>query len=141
MDARLPYSRNVVLIVEDEPFTRLMAADVLEKAGFSVLEATNAGEALTILTTGTKVCAVFTDVDMPGPFDGLELARRISEKWPKVSIVITSGHPSCRERTLGRYKFLAKPYTGPELAREISEVTDAAPAADFELAFGRPACI
>src|SRR5262249_17262395 len=95
-------------------------------------------EALTILTAGTKVRAVFTDVDMPGPFDGLELARRISEQWPGISIVVTSGHSSSGERSLGKYRFLAKPYSGPELTRQINELMGSAQA-DFELAFGKQA--
>jgi len=141
MDARPPHLRKAVLVVEDEPFTRLMAVDVLERAGFAVLEATNAGEALDFLAAGTKVCAVFTDVDMPGPFDGLELARRIRKKWPGISIVITSGHPCCREWAIGDYRFLAKPYSGMELSRRINEVTGAEPAAGSGFSQGGRACI
>jgi two-component system, response regulator PdtaR len=141
MDARTPVSARLVLVVEDEPFTRLMAADVLAKAGFAVLEAGNAGEALKILEAGVDVRAVVTDVDMPGSFDGLELAQRIGERWPEISILITSGHASYLERILGKYRFLAKPYAGPELIRQIREGMHATPAADFTPHFSNGARI
>ena len=75
MDARPANRHDIVLVVEDEPFTRWMAADVLSSAGFVVLEARSAGEALPILEAHDDVRVVFTDVEMPGPIDGLELAQ------------------------------------------------------------------
>jgi CheY-like chemotaxis protein len=121
MDARPPKSHDVVLVVEDEPFTRLMAADVLSSAGFAVLEAGSAFEALTILEANEDVAVVFTDVEMPGALDGLELARHIGERWPSIGIVICSGHVSHMARAEGKYSFLPKPYAGPAVVRQIRE--------------------
>ena len=59
-----------LLIVEDEPFVRLTGADLLAEAGFEVLEAGNADEALRILETTPDVRVVFSDVEMPGSLDG-----------------------------------------------------------------------
>jgi two-component system, response regulator PdtaR len=121
MDARPPKSHDVVLVVEDEPFTRLMAADILSSAGFAVLEAGSAGEALTILEANEDVSVVFTDVEMPGTLDGLELARHIGERWPSIGIVLCSGHVSHMARAEGNYRFLPKPYAGPVVVRQIRE--------------------
>ena len=121
MDARPPKSHDVVLVVEDEPFTRIMAANVLSSAGFVVLEAGSAGEALTILEANEDVGVVFTDVEMPGALDGLELARHIAERWPSIGIVICSGHVSHMARAEGKYRFLPKPYAGPAVVRQIRE--------------------
>lgn len=55
-----------VLLVEDEPLVRMMNADILADAGFEVLEAMNADEALGILETQTGVEMLVTDIDMPG---------------------------------------------------------------------------
>ena len=69
----------VILLVEDEVLVRMVAADVLEDAGFTVLESTNAEEALTLLETRPDVQVLFTDVNMPGALDGLGLAQTVHE--------------------------------------------------------------
>ncbi|MGH6935913.1 MAG: response regulator [Methylocella sp.] len=75
MEAKTAKTRHVVLIVEDEPLVRVAGADLLAKAGFEVLEAGNADEALRILEAAPEVRVVFSDVEMPGSLDGLGLAR------------------------------------------------------------------
>ncbi len=114
--------QNVVLVVEDEPFARLLGVDLLEQAGFAVLQACNADEALWLLEAHPEVRVVFSDVDMPGSLDGIELARRICQCWPRIGIVLTSGH-NIREEMLPREgRFLAKPYDGKTLVRQIEEI-------------------
>jgi two-component system, response regulator PdtaR len=133
MDARPANRHDIVLVVEDEPFTRWMAADVLSSAGFVVLEAGSAGEALPILEARDDVRVVFTDVEMPGPIDGLELARRIGERWPSMGVVVTSGRPSYKKKVPETRTFLAKPYTGGALVRQIEDITIENAAATFAL--------
>ena len=84
-----------VLVVEDEPLLRVFNADMLTDAGFDVLEAANADEALRMLETVSDIRVVFTDVEMPGALDGYALAQRIETLWPEIGVVITSGrrHP------------------------------------------------
>jgi CheY-like chemotaxis protein len=116
--------RRVVLIVEDEPLVRLTGADLLADAGFEVLEAGNADEALRILEATSKVRVVFSDVEMPGSLDGLALARNICQRWPSVGIVLTSGH-CIRAETIPREgRFLPKPYDGQALVRQIEEIVN-----------------
>ena len=138
MDARCAIRHGIVLVVEDEPFTRWMAADVLFSAGFVVLEAGSAGEAYRILEAHEDVRFVFTDVEMPGPFNGLELARRIGDRWPSIAVIITSGRPSYKEKVPETYTFLAKPYTGPALVRQIDDIIH--PQEQFELSSSDVAC-
>jgi CheY-like chemotaxis protein len=64
---------KTVLIVEDEPLLRMFAADTLADAGYAVMEAGTAEEALHLIATGTPLVAVMTDIEMPGQIDGLEL--------------------------------------------------------------------
>jgi two-component system, response regulator PdtaR len=134
MDARPANPNGAVLIVEDEPFTRIMASDVISSAGFAVLEAGNAVEALSILEAQADVRVVFTDVDMPGPLDGLELAGRIGQLWPSIGIVISSGHFSHLARAPAKYGFLPKPYSGPELLRQIREAAGTSVTTDPQIA-------
>ena len=72
----------VILLVEDEVLVRMVAADVLEDAGFTVLESTNAEEALRLLETRPDVQVLFTDVNMPGALDGLGLRRPCTNDHP-----------------------------------------------------------
>ena len=87
--ASLPHPR--VLVVEDEPLLRMFNADMLNDAGFDVLEASDADEALRLLETMKDIRVVFTDVEMPGLIDGFALAERIEAQWPDIGVVVTSG--------------------------------------------------
>ena len=80
-----------VLIVEDEPLLRMFNADMLIDAGFEVLEAADATEALQLLETNSDIRVVFTDVEMPGAIDGFALAQRIGAQWPDIGVLVTSG--------------------------------------------------
>jgi CheY-like chemotaxis protein len=102
----------VVLVVEDEPLVRIFIADFLDEAGFKVLEAANADEAVTILTARPDIQAVITDIEMPkGSINGLELTRVIQERWPGVGVVISSGRERPGPDDLSeKVAFLAKPY-------------------------------
>src|SRR5690349_19363046 len=89
----------------------MLAADILEEAGFEVIEAATAPEALRLLEQSDNVRAVFTDVDMPGGMNGLELARSVHARWPHIALVVTSGvcRPSADQ--LPDYGvFVGKPY-------------------------------
>jgi two-component system, response regulator PdtaR len=130
MDTSAPELQHVVLVVEDEPFTRLMAADALSKSGLAVLEAVCADEALRILEAQADVRAVLTDVEMPGSLDGLDLARRIGERWPSIGVVVTSGKTCYAGSIPEGSRFLSKPYAGSELVRHIRQVAKAAGNAD-----------
>jgi CheY-like chemotaxis protein len=63
----LPQKAPVILIVEDEPLVRLGAVQTIEGAGFEVIEAANADEAIRILENRSDIRVVFTDIHMPGP--------------------------------------------------------------------------
>lgn len=104
-------SKQIVLVVEDEPLLRMMAIDLVENAGFEAVEARNANEAVQILETRTDIRIVFTDVDMPGGMDGLKLAASIRDRWPPIEIIITSGMRWVDENMIPAHtKFFAKPY-------------------------------
>ena len=81
--------RPVVLIVEDELLLRINAADMISAAGFEVVEATNADDAIEILESRRDITVVFTDIQMPGSMDGLKLAHAVRGRWPPIKIVAT----------------------------------------------------
>ena len=116
--------RPVVLIVEDEFLLRMDAADMIGAAGFEVVEAENADEAIEILQTRPDITVVFTDIQMPGSMDGLKLARAVRGRWPPIKIVATSGRAHIAETDLPEGgRFLPKPYSPGEVAGVLHEVT------------------
>lgn len=114
----------VVLIVEDEFLLRMDSAEMLKEAGFEILQAGDADEAIAILSTRSDIHVVFTDIQMPGSMDGLKLARFVRNRWPPIKIVATSGrvHIEGDDLPAGSV-FLPKPYHGPELVAALRELT------------------
>jgi CheY-like chemotaxis protein len=99
-----------VLVVDDEPLIRYATVDALEQAGFEVLEAGNADEALMLLQYN-DVDVVFTDVNMPGSTDGLGLVTRVRARSPKTRVIVTSGHVRLGSFDLASgVSFIPKPY-------------------------------
>ena len=115
--------QQVVLVVDDEPIIRMNALDMLTDAGFGVLEAADAGEALGVLADHPEIGLVFTDINMPGSMDGLELARRVHELRPDVHLIITSGKvlPNVTDMP-DDGEFIGKPYQ----ERQIIAMVEAA---------------
>lgn len=117
----------LVLVVEDEPLVRMVAAEGLEDAGFEVLEAESAADALDILNARSDVGVLFTDVNMPGDVDGVELARLVHERWPALRIVVTSGRDHLKKSEIpDEGRFVAKPYRTHEVVHLIEEMVNAA---------------
>jgi CheY-like chemotaxis protein len=116
--------RPVVLIVEDEFLLRMHAVDMIAAAGFEVVEAGNADQAIEILEARRDIGVVFTDIQMPGSMDGLKLARAVRGRWPPIKIVATSGRVSVAETELPEGgRFLPKPYGPKEIAGVLRELT------------------
>ena len=115
-----------ILIVEDEPLLRLVNADMLSDAGFDVIEAANADEALRLLETMHDIAVVFTDVEMPGALDGFALAKRIETRWPDIGVVVTSGRrfPDVA-MTAPMRCFVPKPFQAAHLVGLIDAVVQA----------------
>lgn len=112
-----------MLVVEDETLIRMNTAEMLEDAGFQVLQAADADEAITILEARTDIHVVFTDIDMPGSMNGIRLAQAVRGRWPPIKIVATSGHFRLKEGDLpDDGKFLPKPYSASDLTRIIRDV-------------------
>ncbi len=84
--------RPAVLVVEDEELVRTDSCERLEQAGLSVLEATDADEALALLEAHPEIKVLVTDVRMPGWMSGIDLARQVEKRWPDISILVTSAY-------------------------------------------------
>jgi CheY-like chemotaxis protein len=101
-----------ILLIEDEGLIRMGTCAMLEDAGYMVLEAENAEEALQLLAANTEISIVVTDVQMPGSIDGLALCEIVARDFPQVRTLVTSGKSSVQDaRACGAQRFLPKPYT------------------------------
>ncbi len=107
-------ARVLVLLVDDEAIVRFVATDDLKDAGYDVIEAASASEALAILQARSDVGVLFTDVNMPGDLDGLGLAELVHDRWPDIKLVVTSGRPLTR-KVPDDGRFLSKPYTAQQM--------------------------
>lgn len=103
--------KTKILVVDDEAIIRMNMTSDLMDAGFDVVEAWNADQAIVILEQDPEIDAVFSDIQMPGKLDGVDLARLIAERWPEKSIVITSGRGGPKPEALSHgSRYVAKPY-------------------------------
>jgi two-component system, response regulator PdtaR len=115
-----PTNAPSVLVVEDEPLIRMLVVDVLAERGLEVREASTAEEALAILAGQPEVKVLFTDLNMPGALDGLELARRVHQHWPDVELLLTSGRERIpKEEIPDAGTFIPKPYDIEAVADRI----------------------
>jgi CheY-like chemotaxis protein len=122
----MAHADPVILIVEDEFLLRLDSAETIEHAGFEVIQAASADEAIAILNARPDIHVVFTDIQMPGSMDGLKLARFVRNRWPPIKIVATSGRvvASADDLPAGSV-FLPKPYLGADVVATLRELTGA----------------
>jgi len=124
----LPRGSETILIVEDFEEVRQLAAEVLERQGYKVLEAANGEETLNICEKHEgQIHLMVTDVVMPG-MSGRELADRIKSFHPEVKVLYTSGYA---DDTIIHYgvrrdgvNFLQKPFTMEGLTRKVREALD-----------------
>lgn len=123
MDRAVPSQRPVVLVVEDESLIRTSALDMVERAGFEAIAASDADEAIRILESRNDIRAVFTDVQMPGSIDGLRLAQVVRNRWPPVALIVTSGRMQISEADLpSGGRFLGKPYDASQVGATLRQL-------------------
>ncbi len=109
-----------VLVVEDEAFTRMVAVDAISDMGLTSYEAGDAAEALEVLDGHPEVSLIFTDVNMPGDMDGIDLVKEAHKLRPDLSILVTSGATTVADNELpDGGTFLPKPYGSQQLVDAV----------------------
>jgi CheY-like chemotaxis protein len=109
-----------VLVVEDDRNVLDITSFVLESAGYPVLTAMNAEEALFMLNGHPEIGLILTDVNMPGTMDGIDLVRALRASGNPVRCVVVSGDALHAADRLGDLApFLAKPYDRRSLLRAV----------------------
>ncbi|NKB54999.1 MAG: PAS domain-containing protein [Alphaproteobacteria bacterium] len=126
----LPLAQGeTVLVVEDDSEMKTLAVALLQKLGYAVLEACEGTAALAVLSSATRVDALFTDVVLPGGMDGSQVAAAVRAQFPSVKVLYMSGYPRDAIAHHGRLDdgvtLLEKPFRKSELARKLRETIDA----------------
>jgi len=113
-------SSSVVLIVEDEAIIRVAAAALIEDLGCDSFEASSADEAIALLEQHPQITILFTDIQMAGSMDGLELAAYARRRWPPLKFIIVSGNhiATAIEMPEGAH-FFPKPYNAATIGEAI----------------------
>jgi len=111
-----------VLVVEDDVLVRVATAADLRDAGYRVIETATAEEARTAIETKEPIALIFSDINLPGAWQGTDLARWARERMPDVKVILTSsafhtvaGLKSCDG-------FMPKPYLIQEVAAGVKRL-------------------
>ena len=117
--------RHTILLVEDEPFVREATCSILENAGFCVLSATDACDAIRLYEECKRpIDLIVTDLVLPGK-TGQELGEDLRTRSPELSVLVTSGYGNAEgdtEDAAKRTYFLAKPYSRRGLMDKIEGI-------------------
>jgi PAS domain S-box-containing protein len=112
---------ETVLIVEDDALVRTTLAETLCDLAYQIVEAADADAALALLENGVTADMILTDLSMPGSMDGLEFAFAARSRFPKLPVILTTGHVGF---TSGKalppgVTFLRKPHSRTDIAAAI----------------------
>lgn len=110
-------TRTTVLIVEDDLELSRMARDMVEECGLEALECTSGQAAHDQLAARAHdIRALFTDVALGDSIDGVALALTTAERYPWISICVTSGQSATRPDALPlKVRFISKPWRAAEV--------------------------
>lgn len=124
-----------LLIVDDEQRFLDTTSKLFEKRGVRAHTATNGMDALKILED-TRVDVVLLDIKMPG-MDGIEILRRIKQKYPLVEIIMLTGYATVETAVeglrLGAFDYVMKPSTMEELQMNVEKAFERKHAAEEKI--------
>ncbi|WP_149536101.1 hybrid sensor histidine kinase/response regulator [Siccirubricoccus phaeus] len=116
-------ARASILVVEDDERVRDVAAETLRDAGFRVIAAQDALEAMALLRRGEQFDVLFSDIVMPGGMTGIELAQQVTRLRPGMPVLLATGFAGTVEGSASHnFEVLQKPYDQAALVRRIAEL-------------------
>jgi CheY-like chemotaxis protein len=115
-----------VLLVEDEALVRAIISAHLRDEGFRVIEAAAAADAIALIEQHLEIDVLFTDVNMPGAIDGLDLAVEVRRSRPHIHVIMTSGRGVRASAVPAGAVFFQKPYSVVAVAQLMRDMVKAA---------------
>jgi signal transduction histidine kinase len=122
---------RTVLVIDDEVIVRMLMVELLEDAGYRVIEAHDGPSALKALQQEGPIDVLVTDVGLPGGMNGRQVADAARETRPAIAVLFVTGYADMRavgEDMAGGMQVMAKPFEGDELLRRVAELAERAPA-------------
>lgn len=114
--------RPLAIVVDDEPLIRMDTADIVADAGYDVIEADSASQAIAYIAGHSAVCLVVTDIQMP-EIDGITFARHVAAHWPEIAVVVASGAVTPGHGELpADASFVLKPFSPRRMVEAIQHV-------------------
>ena len=118
--------RQTVLVVDDSAEVAEVTSSLFEHLGYDTVYRDSAEAALKLLTDGTKVDLVFSDIVMPGTIDGVGLATEIRSRYPDLPVLLTTGYSDAVQAVPSNLRILRKPFDTDALKGFIQDVTEVA---------------
>ncbi|WP_238258331.1 response regulator, partial [Methylorubrum podarium] len=113
------------LVVEDDADVRSTVTSTFEALAFEVFSARDVDEALCLLQIESNIALVFSDVNMPGTMNGIELGHIIRRRWPDMPILLSSGYLR-EDQDANGFLLLQKPYRSTELIEALGGLLSSA---------------
>jgi signal transduction histidine kinase/CheY-like chemotaxis protein len=121
-------SGETVLVVDDEPSVRMLIVDVLEEAGYAVIEAADSIAGLKLLQSNVRIDLLISDVGLPGGMNGRQMADAARETRPDLKVLFITGYAENSVIGNGRLKpgmqVLTKPFAIETLAARVRQLVD-----------------
>lgn len=122
--------RETILVVEDNNEVRAYTTDMLRELGYEVLEATEGDTALSLIASEPQIKLLFTDVGLPGPFNGRQIADEARKLRSDLKVLFTTGYAQNAIIHQGRLdpgvQLIVKPFNFAGLAAKIRQMFDEA---------------
>lgn len=119
----MPRGSETVLVVEDDELVRELVVELVLDLGYRVLSAENGEEARAILLHGDEIDLLFTDISLPPPLSGTELARAARARRPGLRVLLMTGDAKLASAA-AQYPTVAKPFRRVELAQRLREALE-----------------
>jgi PAS domain S-box-containing protein len=126
-----PHGKETILLVEDDDMVRSHVRNQLIELGYTVVDAADAAEAITLFETTPHIDLLFTDIVMPGGLNGRKLADQLRARSPELKVLFMSGYTENAIVHHGRLDpgvfLLNKPFRKQDLARKVRQVFESEP--------------
>jgi DNA-binding response OmpR family regulator len=112
-----------VLVVEDEPFIRILIVETLEGEGFEILEAASGTEACALIDNPDQIDLIVTDLNLPEA-NGVEVAKHARRQKPTVPVLYVTARSDLLDQLAAPrpYSYLPKPFTMRELTHAVDSL-------------------
>ena len=122
--------QSTILVVDDEPLVRMVAVEILEELGHSVLEADDGPSALRVLTARPDIDLLITDVGLPNGMNGRQLADAVRVQRPELNVLFITGYAENAVLNHGHLErgmqVITKPFASDVFARRVGEMLSGA---------------